>query len=51
MPLFLWQLTDTRIHIYLRGWTERYFGLLSEELQRKKVYNELVKLINKNNPP
>lgn len=44
IPFFLWQLTDTRRHIYLPGMPEKYFGLLDEELKPKKVYNELVKL-------
>jgi len=45
IPFFLWQLTDTRRHIYLPGMPEKYFGLLGEDLHKKKIYNELVQLI------
>lgn len=46
MPFFLWQLTDTRRHIYLPGMPEKHFGLLGEDLHPKKVYNEFVKLVS-----
>lgn len=46
IPFFLWQLTDTRKHVYLPGNPEKHFGLLGEDLHPKKVYNELIKLVN-----
>jgi len=47
IPFFLWQLTDTRRHVYLPGMPEKYFGLLDEDLHPKKVYNEFIKLVNR----